>query len=45
MLALWKLIGFRRFIVLWLLRRAWRMYLARRTPPTRTRWGFQPPRR
>jgi len=39
MFALWRLIGFRRFIALWLLRRAWRIYLARRTR-TRTRWGF-----
>jgi hypothetical protein len=31
MFALWKMIGFRRMVALWLLRRAWRLYLSRRT--------------
>ena len=37
MFALWKMIGFRRMIALWLLRRAWRMYLSRRA---RTRSAY-----
>jgi hypothetical protein len=36
MFALWRILGFRRLAALWLMRRAWRMYTARRS---RTRSG------
>jgi len=30
MFALWRILGFRRLAALWLMRRAWRLYQARR---------------
>jgi hypothetical protein len=39
MFALWRMLGFRRFLALWLLRLAWRMYQRRRLRP-RTRSAF-----
>jgi hypothetical protein len=33
MLVLWRILGFRRLAALWLMRRAWRLYRARRGYP------------
>jgi len=30
MMLLWKILGFRRFVILFVLRRVWRMYQRRR---------------
>jgi hypothetical protein len=36
MFFLWRLLGFRRLLAVFVLRRAWRMYQSRRSSPTTT---------